>query len=133
MKRLVLLALLLSSLILAGCTQSKVELSKDESFDKKKECILLEDKMRDQLNSWERYSNRDVDTTLYLDNVFYSPVRNSCIYQSSFIFGGMYHIELNDFFTKEVIYSYDCNSKDSNQFSQCHDMLEQRITELKWE
>lgn len=127
----ILFIVLFSALVLAGCAQQG--LSQSELFEKKQECAVLQDKMWDQLNSTERYWDRDEYTTLYLTEVFYSPIRNSCLYKSEFIYDWMYNLEINDYFTKEVIHTYPCNSNDRFQYSICSNMLHEKIRELKWE
>ncbi len=122
--------LFLTSLLLSACNFNWS--NKEDLFQKKQECIKLEKDMWEQLNSNERYWNRMESTTLYLTIIFYSPIRNSCIYKSEFIVWDSYQLELNDFFTKEVIYDKLC-LKWGTQYSDCSSDFENKIKELKWE
>jgi len=54
MKKFLSISLLLSVLFLYGCSSSN-KLSADQLFEKKQECAKLENDMRAQLESPERY------------------------------------------------------------------------------
>ena len=128
MKKFLSISLLLSVLFLYGCSSSN-KLSADQLFEKKQECAKLENDMRAQLESPERYWWRLEDTTIYLSEIFYSPSRNSCLYKSEFIMGDNYDLAINDYFTKEVVYQTFCDIK--NGYNTCSDEFRQRLEELK--
>lgn len=134
MKKYILI-LLATSLLLSGCSIW----SKDDLFQKKQECAKLEQEMWKQLDSNERYGGRMEWTSLYLSMIFYSPLRNSCLYKSEFIVrwdNGLwdsYLLEINDFFTKEIIHSQNCvYSEDNTLFSQCSESFDKEIQKFKW-
>lgn len=94
--------------------------------------------MRKQLNSYERYGGELTnEDTLYMENVFYSPLRDSCLYTSDLItdskkFNSIFHeLEITDFFTKEVIYSKICVRGTSDKELKCSEEFESKIKELK--
>lgn len=133
-------------LILSGCSidwnwekdQKIVKLEKqiqNDTFNKNKECIKLEPEMRKQLESNERYGNMTPWNTLYLSEVFYSPLKNTCLYKSEFIFWNTYKLEINDYFTKNILFEKICLSWENNLkwFSECSDEFKNKIKELKWE
>ncbi len=124
--------IILTSLILSACTFNGE--NKDYLFQKKQECIKLEKDMWEQLSSSERYEDKMESTTLYLTMIFYSPVRNSCIYKSEFITWGNYQLELNDFFTKEIIYNRLCAwVQTGHRDDDCFQDFNQKVNDFKWE
>ena len=130
MKKFFWISFLLGIIFLWGCTTTN-KLSQDELFQKKQECAKLESKMKEQLESPERYGWRREDTTLYLTEIFYSPSRNSCLYKSEFIYSDIYDLSINDYFTKEVVYSSLCDNK--NDFIKCSTEFNKKLQEFKWE
>ena len=132
MKKLFIISLILWWLFLTWCSQQKW-LSQNELFEKKKDCAMLQDKMWEQLNSNERYWDSVEWTTLYLSEVFYSPIKNSCLYKSEFIYNKMYVLEINDYFTKNVLHTYYCDSTNTTEYSECSNILKEKIQEFKWE
>ena len=63
---------------MAGCgsnTGSKPTMTADQIFEKKKECAGLRDKMEEQIQK-----NADYGGCFNITQIFYSPVRNSCLY-----------------------------------------------------
>ncbi len=143
--------LLIPILILSGCTidwrdekDKKIEeLEKqiqNDTFKKKQECIKFEPEMRKQLESYERYSDREDWTTLYLSEVFYSPSRETCLFKSEFIYWDSeektYVLEINDYFTKEIVFEKICQwskKEGYNNYSQCSETFASKVQELKWE
>lgn len=73
MKKLGLLCIL-ATFILAGCSQQQW-LSQDEVFEKKQECSRYKDKMNIQVSGFSNLGN-----FFEVDEIFYSPVKNSCLY-----------------------------------------------------
>lgn len=107
MKKFILISLFFSLIILSWCNQQK-EISQDELFEKKQEC----------LNYKENIINNTNDT---LTQIFYSQRLNSCLYITKNI------ISKND--TKYYIYDY---LEDTLVFSTSfNEVLKQKIQELK--
>lgn len=75
LKKLFLISLLFGSLILTGCSTQK-GLSQDELFEKKQECASYENKMKEQLETF----SFNYTSCFVVNQLFYSPVRNSCLY-----------------------------------------------------
>ncbi len=85
--------ILLTSLLLSACSidwndekdKKIAELEKQVksiSFEKQKECSKFEKEMMEHLMSTSVVSK---DDTVYIDAIFYSPERNSCLYRSDVI------------------------------------------------
>jgi len=138
MKKIILILWIL--LLLTSCYSNSKDLEKIEelkgkveldNFEKKKECISLEWDMRKQLEWYERYSSRMEWTTLYLTEVFYSPLKNSCLYKSEFIFNDIYKLEINDFFTKEIIFEKICDAWEWYDFSSCLETFNNELKKYK--
>ncbi len=71
-----LLPLLLLSVVIAGCTSTtKSTMTTDQLFQKKQECANLRDKIEEQINK-----NPDYSGCFNIKEIFYSPLRNSCLY-----------------------------------------------------
>lgn len=92
MKNVILISLLVSCIVLAGCSQSQ-----DKLFQKKQECGKLSEQMQ-----------KDIDTIwpwiyFQLWTIYYSVNRNSCIYTVKWDFNK--YIAVIDFSSKEVLYS----------------------------
>lgn len=85
MKKLLLISLVLSGILLKGCSQQKW-LSQDELFEKKQECISYKDKMNIQVIQL-------IDSDFEVNEIFYSPIKNSCLYTAKV----KYWIKINDF------------------------------------
>ena len=72
MKKL-LLPLYLLSVVLAGCTStSKPTMTADQLFQKKQECASYNEKI-------EKENNLNSDVATDTVEIFYSPLKNSCI------------------------------------------------------
>ncbi len=73
MKKIILISLLLFGIVLTGCNYQK-SMSVDQIFEKKKECLNITEQIKQQMN--DTYSSLQHN----LDEIFYSPQKNSCIY-----------------------------------------------------
>ncbi|MEI8009044.1 MAG: hypothetical protein WCI00_06820 [bacterium] len=62
--------------MIAGCTSTtKSTMTTDQLFQKKQECANLRDKIEEQINK-----NPDYSGCFNIKEIFYSPLRNSCLY-----------------------------------------------------
>lgn len=127
-KKIIVISLLLGSLILTGCSQ-KNELSKDELFEKKQECVKHKEDIEKDIavrNFWNQVE--------FLEEIFYSPTENTCMYRAR----GKLSTTLKDweiinkerervydFFTKETIIWTDNRFNDEYFYN--------KLKELKWE
>ncbi|MEI6426371.1 MAG: hypothetical protein WCO66_03395 [Candidatus Absconditabacteria bacterium] len=86
-----LLPLIFVTLLLAGCaSQGSTKMTDDQLFQKKQECVGYKEKIEKGLGESS------------LETIFYSPVRNSCVYI----------ISLSDsLFIREDMYDYLTNEK----------------------
>jgi hypothetical protein len=125
MKRFILVPILLGSIILSGCWQQQW-LSEDELFEKKQECASYENKMKEQLKTF----SFNYTSCFVVNQLFYSPIKNSCLYISSIKWWCLtpeYDIEweekilvLVDYFTKEILSStIDLEYNDESKLSDC--------------
>ena len=73
-----LLPLLLLSVILAGC--GKQWLSQEQLFQKKQECASYKEKIEKDIKEKYRSASPSLSLSASLDEIFYSPIRNSCLY-----------------------------------------------------
>lgn len=133
MKKLLVLVLF-SSLVLAGCAQQG--LSQSELFEKKQECASLQSEMLEQLQSkdWfkEQFIGEDkTKSEMYVKEFFYAPSRNSCLYTSDNSAGISRVFQLHDFFSKETIYEKSCSIVDDVEFKQCEQQFINEIQKLK--
>jgi hypothetical protein len=115
MKKLLLLVLLSSSLILVGCSQKW--LSQSELFEKKQEC--------------SKYANYEEQWTY---EIFYSEKANSCIYTIQETVKWWIY----DALTQSILYESESPLKCSYMESEekCNKIerdFEQKVKELKWE
>lgn len=125
MKKILILITAIS--LLTSCWIEKEK----SSFEKKKECISLENEIRNQLESNERYWNRIESSSLYLSEIFYSPLRDSCLYVSEFINDKNYNLEINDYFTKEILFQKLCTSWEWYDFSNCSKVFNNELKKYK--
>lgn len=157
-KKIFLISLLLGSIILTGCSEENW-LSKDELFEKKKECSMLSDQVMKEIEfQYWKIDNWFTENGLQIENpeVFYSKKLNSCIYKSEIIkkfdskdISANYFLKLVDFFNKKEIIEVSCDfktsdqtsvswipqhsSKDMQEFSLCTEPFHNKLDELKWE
>lgn len=146
MKKLLLVSILFYFLLLTWCSQQDASLSKSELFDKKKECAGYSNQMKDYVDDQYNWEDVGVSQTSYIKDIFYSPVRNTCMYTITTTSisnlrsnGGILVI---DFFTKEVILNITdyCSMredelsewKDCKVFSTYLDGMEE-LRRIKWE
>jgi len=86
MKKL-LIPIILATFLLAGCTSQKAKLTDDQLFEKKQECNKYKDEIQKVIdNSLIRDDDEYFSYQVRLKEIFYSPVKNSCLYS-------VYHIE----------------------------------------
>ncbi len=133
MKKLLVLSFL-GILILAWC--SKQGLSENELFEKKQECAGLQNAMLEQLQSKDRFKEQFIgeDNTkseVYVKEVFYSPIRNSCLYTSDQSAGISRIFQMHDYFSKEVVYEEACEIIDEDIFTTCEQKFLTKIQEFK--
>lgn len=101
--------------------KSNKEKEKD-LFKKRQECLKYNDEMIEQM--YHKYW----DENIFIEEIFYSPINNSCIYVSSTEIQPepwVDVLQLNDFFTKKTI--LEC------LFSKCANSFNLKVKELKWE
>lgn len=102
MKKLIVIAIFSTvSVFLSGCFNSKW-LSDSEVFEKKKECANYDIK-KDIEQNWWSYSKKYT-----IDEIFYSPKRNTCIwlvslYSDNWIDKWLYDILQKDWFLNVVL------------------------------
>lgn len=153
MKKLLLLVLF-SSLVLAGCAtqntaiETKETMTADQLFEKKKECIESHDTMMKQFG--DKYSHHYSEFSIY--EIFYSPKLNTCIYLTEALeippsdkaleliktvgwngydpLNPTWHYWINDYFSKERLFSVTCKGSDQRP---CNFEFDKRVTEFKWE
>lgn len=117
-------------------------MNQDNLFEKEQECISYKDEMIKDLAP-----HYIVDTTDFIKEIFYSPIRNSCIYVRG-TFDNQYENRIiTDFLTKEEIevqgWSHNCldywswNQEEIWKCLQNSDknklIIENKIKQLKWE
>lgn len=79
MKRAVITVVLLTSVLLAGCTEQKKWLSQDELFKKKQECITYKTSLQEEIDKkTQMLWKADILYTETIDEIFYSIAENSC-------------------------------------------------------
>jgi hypothetical protein len=61
-------------IFITGCSTTN-KISQSELFEKKQECSSYKDKMNIQLSGFSNLGN-----FFEIDEIFYSPVKNSCLY-----------------------------------------------------
>jgi len=143
MKKLLIISFLLCGIILSGCSQQRWS-SQDNLFEKGKECSKYKDKIQEEIikDSYWIWNDK-------LDIIFYSPIRNSCIYTvkgSSYPYFGEY---IKDSFTNEKLGDWgrvsleSCDAtfkNDTEGLDKCKQdninsqkEIKQKIKELKWE
>jgi hypothetical protein len=111
--------LLLLSLLLAGCDVG--DLSMDEEFEKKVMCAEYKDEIEKSLEEYN-YDTATSVTLLFLDEIFYSPTQNSCLYSawgSITVFSDSMNEVFDTFYifdalSVENLYSSDMNCMDEN-------------------
>jgi hypothetical protein len=82
MKKILLISVLLGSLILVGCAKQQ-ELSQENLFEKKQECAkYMNDltKRNEQYNYSDSDKNGSISNSSQIEEIFYSPVVNSCVF-----------------------------------------------------
>lgn len=152
MKKLVFLSLLFV-LVLAGCTQEQ-SISDDNSFSqeqwsskdylflKKQECARYRSEVEnnEQKQIDEQWST-DIWQSFYLEEIFYSPIKNSCVYAVTKTLtyqddNKAWHLNqrylIKDVLTNELIWT-SMIIMDS-KWSEVKEMeFKEKIKELKWE
>lgn len=154
MKKILLISLLLYGIILSGCSQSKNEL-----FEKSKECSTLGDQVIKEIEfQYGKIQDGMTENWLQVETpqVFYSPKLNSCIYRSEIIqdfdnenLYARYFLKIVDFLKKETIIEVVCDlktsdhtsvpwipqhsSEDMQEYSSCTEPFNNKLDELKWE
>ena len=108
MKKILLIFLLVCGISLAGCSKER-QLSQDELFEKKQECLKYKD--QSEKKSYE-LSHIGATDTKFL-TIFYSPIKNSCLYAwharnsdknfSDTSNWSFEYYQINDVFTNEKI------------------------------
>lgn len=148
MKNSLLILLVSSCLIFAGCSKQKW-LSQDELFEKKKECLSYKNAIENAITQTlsERILQRDDYThTEYLDEIFFSPAKNSCLYSVSITeiqsWNNCTFHKIRDFFSvnQVEIWTYLELIKDESWFmtDKCdfwasEEKYQKVLKELKWE
>lgn len=118
-----LLLIFLAAIVLAGCTNG---LSKSELFEKKQECASYKDEIQKEISK-QLWVNSLIE-------IFYSPVRNSCMYHYSNVNAEA----VVDYFTKEVVIDW-LKLFDTNDTGVQKILIENQrdfkkwLKELKWE
>ena len=123
----------LATIVLTGCSQQQW-LSQDELFDKKQECAnqktVIEKDITDSIandNDWRILKQLWVN--IYIEDIFYSPKRNACLYVYNNQNSGYSNHFLVDLFTKEYIIWYSESISSPEEISKFNKTVE----ELKWE
>lgn len=90
MKKLIAISAILWLSVLAGCSQqglSQQALSQSELFEKKQECTKYKDIIQKEVDkSLIRDDDEYMSYDVYLKDIFYSPVKNSCLYGVYYIY-----------------------------------------------
>jgi len=123
MKKFLSISLLLSMLFLYGCSTSD-KLTANQLFEKKQECTNYQDQMKEDLA--KRYPADIIDQNLYVDEIFYSPQKNSCLYHAELVSGDTHLHHIIDFLTKESL-MFCVSALDEN----CYDSIKKEMKELK--
>lgn len=142
MKKFLLIAILLGSVILAGCGQQQW-LSQDESFEKKQECSKYRNDL-EKRNEQFNYSGSDqnwlYENSSTIDQIFYSQIYNSCLFTR--LANLHYNTEewklkvdswfiIEDALTHEQIWNSLPVNGESYEINR--NKFEETIQELKWE
>lgn len=118
MKRFLLVSVLVWALILTWCSQQKW-LSQNELFEKKQKCASYKDEIQKEISK-QLWVNS-------LNEIFYSPTRNSCMYRYSNVNAEA----VVDYFTKEVVIDA-LNLFDTNDTGVQKTLMEGQKTFTKW-
>lgn len=120
MTKVIFISFTMCCIILSGCNMS------NELFEKKQECANYENEIEQEIT----IQNKWLQESFYeLDQIFYSPTQNSCLYsykwisrQNNFTEKNILDYFIADYLTKDIIFQINnINDYDS------------KINELKWE
>ena len=86
MKKFISISLLLSVLFLYGCSTKNNWLTADQLIAKQQECASYKDAIQKQVDEHPiRRTNQLESYTSSLKEIFYSPVKNSCLYSTYYV------------------------------------------------
>ena len=125
MKKVLLITSIVFELILAGCGQQGW-LSKDELFEKKQECAKYKNDIE---KSIEEENSKNLESHKYLNEIFYSPKNNSCLYIYTTDNGQYINHFLVNYLTNQWIIWYNETVSSSDKIKEFDDT----VKELKWE
>ena len=128
----IILSVLIFGILLSGCNEN-TSLSKDDLFEKKKECASYEQEIKSNLPQlWE------------IKEIFYSPIENSCLYRRKEIavlnnWDITVRHEIIDFLSKKSLFTRFEREVNGQQEKRSEDNIIQmdqlrgEIKRLKWE
>jgi len=125
MKKFLLIGWIVFGLILAGCGQQGW-LSKDELFEKKQECANYKSNIE---KSIEEENSKNLNAHKYLEEIFYSTKKNSCLYTYTTSAGENISHFLVDYLTNEVVIWYNEKTSSIDRFKE----FDNTVKEFKWE
>lgn len=142
MKKLLIITLLLCAIVLGWCSLQKW-LSQDEIFEKKQECAKYRnelEKRNEQFNySWND-QNWPYENSSIIDQIFYSPTQNSCLFTRLADFhysSDKWGIKVDSWFIIEDALTHEqiWNSLPVNgdSYITYKNKFEEKIQEFKWE
>lgn len=145
MKKIIWFSFLLGLIFLGGCTTTN-KLSQADLFQKKQECAKYQDVIKkeiqdynDQIRQIEQSQWINMKHSRILWELFYSPIKNSCLYSIYLIeetakWDTINWYKMKDFFDKGYEENFIMQDENGNwDIYGGYTSYQNRLKELKWE